>query len=1049
MADRRPMEPTVETRSAHLQISPASPPPLTAEVASSFFIEVELQYDGDSPLYWATEEPITLAYRWLQPDTQEVFVADGARTGVGLFIASGERRVVRARIFAPDSPKNAILRVSCVAEGYFWFCERFPTGWFDLPIEIVPAGRWPEQLRDSPAAKALRGALSANVLRQSIGRASFVGGFSRNPQVDGQQPKMVEIPAPAVPEPPRQVIPQIEPFAFSLPPFPAAPTRVLERLAEVDVQPDPLPAGWGGRAARSLDKMVASTSLGAAVDRIARKADLIAVSLDRHVSDQDRRDVAQQDRVEWLEFALREALRGIEQLSSHCVSLERRQIATEGHLTASEARIVTTIDEMATGLSAQISAGVSDTISVGARLDQTYAHLAKFIQDSADHADRAMLVTRRANELLRSSRDDIRELALGQQVISASVVAIDAQIEALGGQSFAGMAELLEVLLENRRATLANLESVRTHIARLSELSDARGAALMARIDEASTAIAKTMNDSLAREGVGFGSKVSDLSGDIGRKIERANATLLANITESGDARLATLNEGSVSRLAKLLEPFFESQRATSKNLEAIRVHLANLGEVGDARASNLMARIEETGNAVTEKLSDSLAREGIGFRTEVGDLGADISRNLDRALASLSTEINEAMNARIASLGTESASGLAERLKPIFENQRTTSTNLDSIRAHIASLGEKSDARASHLMARIEEASHAVTDRLNASLAEEGIGFRTEVGDLGADVRRNLDEAVKALVAQFNETVDTSAIGTSVGQILDNAAAEAVIIRNISDKVDHLLWRQVFAADAQKMTFCRNSWGLFGIPEHDVEAIAYYASGTVPEPGTMNVVDRLLAPGMTFVDVGANIGLFTIAAARRVGPTGKVISLEPDRTTAAALATTIRVNGVEPIVTLHNCAAGSHSEQRKLYLGRTSGHNSLVKLSDVDATIEVDVKTLDEIIGSDPVHVVKIDVEGWELHVLAGAQNVINNNPDAYFILEFGPSHLVRSGDTIKHWLRTIKKLGFKVFEIDEDAITVRPLRASGLDEVVSVNLLLAKELPSTLQIG
>ena len=64
-------------------------------------------------------------------------------------------------------------------------------------------------------------------------------------------------------------------------------------------------------------------------------------------------------------------------------------------------------------------------------------------------------------------------------------------------------------------------------------------------------------------------------------------------------------------------------------------------------------------------------------------------------------------------------------------------------------------------------------------------------------------------------------------------------------------------------------------------------------EPGTRRILTKFLSPGMTFVDVGAHIGLLTLAGARAVGPTGKVLAIEPAPTAFEALRRTIAVSGL------------------------------------------------------------------------------------------------------------------------------------------------------------
>ena len=135
-------------------------------------------------------------------------------------------------------------------------------------------------------------------------------------------------------------------------------------------------------------------------------------------------------------------------------------------------------------------------------------------------------------------------------------------------------------------------------------------------------------------------------------------------------------------------------------------------------------------------------------------------------------------------------------------------------------------------------------------------------------------------------------------------------------------------------------------------------------------VARRLLRPGSTFVDCGANIGLWSLIASPVVGEMGRVIAFEPNPATSDKLAENVSANSLDNI-TVVRAAVGARSGIASLRC--ESSHNISALCDQTTAeTITVPVVTLDEYIGDQPVHAIKIDVEGYELDVLRGAIRLI-----------------------------------------------------------------------------
>ncbi|WP_167535140.1 FkbM family methyltransferase [Caulobacter segnis] len=208
-------------------------------------------------------------------------------------------------------------------------------------------------------------------------------------------------------------------------------------------------------------------------------------------------------------------------------------------------------------------------------------------------------------------------------------------------------------------------------------------------------------------------------------------------------------------------------------------------------------------------------------------------------------------------------------------------------------------------------------------------------------------------------------------------------------------------------------------------------------EPGTSDVLRRLVRPGMAVADVGANIGLLTLVMACAVGSEGKVIAFEPEATPRANLEKMKHLNGLA-WVEVRDQAVGAKAGRLTFHVSEIIGHSSLYALPEAEEarTIEVEVVRLDDVAPGKRLDVVKIDVEGAELDVLAGMKGVIAKNPDLAILAEFGPEHLKRVGQTPAQWFKAFADAGFKPYLIDEATSACAATDAKAAAKLVSANI-------------
>jgi FkbM family methyltransferase len=225
-----------------------------------------------------------------------------------------------------------------------------------------------------------------------------------------------------------------------------------------------------------------------------------------------------------------------------------------------------------------------------------------------------------------------------------------------------------------------------------------------------------------------------------------------------------------------------------------------------------------------------------------------------------------------------------------------------------------------------------------------------------------------------------------------------------------------------------------FTLPTRDFTYSDLAATGEY-EPYLTRHLFALLSPGMTFIDIGANLGLIALPAARLVGSTGRVIAFEASPRNAALLMSNAAANGISNISVIPIGA----SDRNGVAASRRHSHTSNQRLfqdAEFDETSElIPTVTLDSFLSPDTVvDVVKMDVEGFEYRVIQGAHRLFSARPHLY--LEYSDTfQKAGSGVSGEDVLKLVFSFGYRVTVLHRDAPPELISRSDESDTIRRIN--------------
>ena len=189
----------------------------------------------------------------------------------------------------------------------------------------------------------------------------------------------------------------------------------------------------------------------------------------------------------------------------------------------------------------------------------------------------------------------------------------------------------------------------------------------------------------------------------------------------------------------------------------------------------------------------------------------------------------------------------------------------------------------------------------------------------------------------------------------------------------------------------------------------------------------KMLSPGMTVVEVGANIGYYTLIAASKVGESGQIHAFEANPQTFKTLFENIAVNGFIDRTKIIQKAVYKDSRKLSFHcLKKHHGSSSIIDFEDSfteqymdeKETVEVDALSLDEYFSpGTKIDLIKIDAEGSEPYIFHGMKRVIDENPNIKVLFEFAPFLISGAGNDPKMFLHDLNSKGFKIQIIDTNS--------------------------------
>ncbi len=206
-------------------------------------------------------------------------------------------------------------------------------------------------------------------------------------------------------------------------------------------------------------------------------------------------------------------------------------------------------------------------------------------------------------------------------------------------------------------------------------------------------------------------------------------------------------------------------------------------------------------------------------------------------------------------------------------------------------------------------------------------------------------------------------------------------------------------------------------------------------EPEVTELFRKLLHKGMTVVDVGANIGWFTLLSASIIGTSGTVIAYEPEPDAFSLLSKSVKLNEFANVKAIQKCVADS-TRSMELYLATQNlgGHSIVSQVG--NSSITVNSVTLDETLsgmGINRIDIMKIDAEGAEPQVIKGCVSHLSDVRN--IIMEWNGSYWATHADLLDDLLGQ-----FELYEIVKSPFLVKKISKMSLRSLKSTNLYLRR---------
>ena len=384
-----------------------------------------------------------------------------------------------------------------------------------------------------------------------------------------------------------------------------------------------------------------------------------------------------------------------------------------------------------------------------------------------------------------------------------------------------------------------------------------------------------------------------------------------------------------------------------------------------------------------------------------------------------------------------QSLASTGQKLDLLFDIVNNNQQNFEPLQQSLASTGQKLD-----LLFDIVNNNQQNFEPLQQSLASTGQKL-----DLLFDIVNNNQQNFEPL--QQSITSIDQKLDPLLQSIRDGERKTNGILQKLNDAqstmqqlcVQQNMCRTVIASpDAICVQY---DWNLLiGVPSGDWRLAAYLSLGGHFEYGTEILYRKVIRSDMVVVDIGANVGIYTLHALKAGA---EVYAFEPTPETFNILRHNVALNGFEysPKVHLYNSAVSDREEMTEFaVVSNSCGHNSMFRENKDDKIIRVPTVRLDDTLDGIKIDCFKVDVEGAEMLVLNGMESLLKNNASVVGFVEFAPGNLRRSGIEPRDLYDRLNQMGFRDIRlIDETSGETYAIHDyKDICDAISVNLYIQK---------